>query len=65
MTRDDIVIQGLTMSDGKTRVSARVDDELIAWVDEQVENKIFGTRSHALNYALLQLKQAKSAKMTS
>jgi Arc/MetJ-type ribon-helix-helix transcriptional regulator len=53
------------MGEGKTRISARLDDELVKWVDEQVENKIFSNRSHALNYALFVLKQAKSAKMTS
>jgi Arc/MetJ-type ribon-helix-helix transcriptional regulator len=53
------------MGEGKTRVSARVDDELLDWVDRQVEAKRFGNRSHALNYALLLLKQAESAGATS
>ena len=53
------------MGDGKTRISARVDDELIGWVDQQVEKKRFGNRSHALNYALYVLKQAESAVVTS
>jgi Arc/MetJ-type ribon-helix-helix transcriptional regulator len=53
------------MGEGKTRISARVDDELIGWVDQQVEKKRFSNRSHALNYALYVLKQAESAGATS
>ncbi len=65
MTKEDIVIQGLIMGEGKTRISAWVDDELVEWIDEEVENKTFGNRTHALNYALLKLKESKSAKRTS
>ena len=34
------------MGEGKTRISLRVDDELIGWVDQQVEKKSFSNRSH-------------------
>lgn len=53
------------MGEGKTRISLRVDDELIDWVDQQVETKRFSNRSHALNYALYVLKQAESTGATS
>ena len=57
--------RGPFMGEGKTRISARVDDELIGWVDQQVEKKRFSNRSHALNYALYVLKQAEGAGATS
>ena len=53
------------MGEGKTRITARVDDELIGWIDQQVEKKRFSNRSHALNYALYVLKQTESARATS
>lgn len=53
------------MGAGKTTVCARVDDELVDWVDEQVEQKRFSNRTHALNYALYLLKQAESPKIAS
>jgi len=46
------------MGEGKTRISARVDDDLLGWVDKEVEKKRFSNRTHALNYALYMLKQA-------
>jgi len=53
------------MGEGKTRISARVDDDLLSWIDEEVANKRFSNRTHALNYALHVLKQIESAKATS
>ena len=53
------------MGEGKTRISARVENELIDWVDQEVEKKRFSNRSHALNYALYVLKQTESAVVTS
>jgi Arc/MetJ-type ribon-helix-helix transcriptional regulator len=53
------------MGEGKTPISARVDDELLVWVDEQIEKKRFSNRTHALIYALYALKEAESAKATS
>jgi Arc/MetJ-type ribon-helix-helix transcriptional regulator len=57
--------RGPIMGEGKTRISARVDDELIDWIDRQIEEKRFGNRSHALNYALLLLKREESTGATS
>jgi Arc/MetJ-type ribon-helix-helix transcriptional regulator len=53
------------MGEGKTRISARVDDELIDWIDRQIEEKRFNNRSHALNYALFLLMQGEGVKATS
>jgi len=51
------------MGEGKTLITARVDDELIDWVDELVKTKRFGSRSHATNLALYLLKQRESPKL--
>ena len=53
------------MGEGKTSVCARMDDELVDWMDQQIEVKRFSTRTHALNYALYVLKQTESAMVTS
>jgi len=53
------------MGEGTTPISARVDDELLVWIDEQIEMKRFSTRTHALNYALYVLKHAENAGKTS
>ena len=50
------------MGEGKTSICARVDDELVGWMDQQIEVKRFSNRTHALNYALYVLKQAETAK---
>jgi Arc/MetJ-type ribon-helix-helix transcriptional regulator len=52
------------MSAGKITVSARVDPELLTWVDDQVNKQRFRTRSHALEYALRILKQSENVKET-
>ena len=52
------------MGEGKITVSARVDPELLTWVDDQVDKQRFRTRSHALEYALRVLKQYESVKET-
>jgi Arc/MetJ-type ribon-helix-helix transcriptional regulator len=53
------------MGEGKTPISARVDDDLIDWVDDQIEKKRFNNRTHAVNLALYLLKQAESPKLAS
>ena len=45
------------MGEVKITVSARVDPELLEWVDIQVDKRRFRTRSHALEYALIVLRQ--------
>jgi Arc/MetJ-type ribon-helix-helix transcriptional regulator len=53
------------MGEGKTPISARIDDDLVSWMDEQVEKKRFSSRSHALQYAVYLLKQTENTKLAS
>jgi len=39
----------------KTQVTVRMDEEMTAWIDERVETNIFGSRGHALLYAMSRL----------
>lgn len=41
---------------GRVRVSATIDPDIAAWVDERVEAKEFADRSHAIEHALNQLR---------
>ncbi len=50
------------MGDGKVRVSARIDSDLIEWGDNQVDKKRFRTRSHALEFCIYALKEAEALK---
>lgn len=39
----------------KIKTSIALDEELIKWVDLQIEKKRFANRTHAIEYALQQL----------
>ena len=52
------------MGEGKVIVSARVDQDLINWIDKEVDKRRFRTRSHALEYALYVLRESESVKGT-
>jgi Arc/MetJ-type ribon-helix-helix transcriptional regulator len=52
------------MGEGKTPISARIDNDLLNWMDEQVEKKRFSSRSHALQYAVYLLRQTENAKLS-
>ncbi len=39
----------------KIKTSIALDEELIKWVDMQIEKKRFANRTHAIEYALQQL----------
>jgi Arc/MetJ-type ribon-helix-helix transcriptional regulator len=41
----------------KKRLQITVRDDLVRYVDEQVEKLRFASRSHAIEYALTQLKE--------
>jgi metal-responsive CopG/Arc/MetJ family transcriptional regulator len=41
----------------KGHLSATIDAGLLEWVDEQIKNFTFQSRSHALEHALFQLKK--------
>jgi len=40
------------------KVTATIDDELIKWLDGEVEKRRFRNRSHALEYAVAKLKES-------
>jgi Arc/MetJ-type ribon-helix-helix transcriptional regulator len=48
------------MGEGKTSISARIDSDLINWIDKEVDSRRFRTRTHALEYALYALKESES-----
>ena len=41
----------------KKRLQVTVREDIVKWVDQQVEKLRFASRSHAIEYALLQLKE--------
>ena len=40
----------------KIKTSVALDERLIEWIDEQVETRRFASRTHAVEYALEQLR---------
>ena len=40
----------------KLRLQVTVREDLVKWIDEQVKSLRFANRSHAIEYALVQLK---------
>ena len=47
-------------STGKGRFSITIDSDLVQWIDENVANNKFASRSHGIEYALNELKKKKS-----
>ena len=41
------------------KVTATIDQELIGWIDGEVEKRRFRNRSHAIEYAIAKLKEGK------
>jgi len=41
----------------KVKVSVSIDEDLINWIQGEVEKKRFASISHAVNYALNELKK--------
>ena len=39
----------------KIGTSMRMDTDLLSWIDERVKEKIFASRTHAVEYAVRQL----------
>jgi len=39
----------------KIGTSMRMDRDLLSWIDERVKEKIFASRTHAVEYAVRQL----------
>lgn len=44
------------------RLQITLEDELYQWVTKEMEKLRFGSYSHAINFALKQLKEAETAK---
>ncbi len=44
------------------RMQITLEDELYKWVTKEIEKLRFGSYSHAINYALKQLKEGESTK---
>lgn len=40
------------------KVTSTVDQELIEWIDREVEKRRFRNRSHAIEYAIAKLKES-------
>ena len=43
----------------KKKISVSIDSDLLAWAEEEVRKKRFASLSHALNFALNELKLKK------
>ena len=46
----------------KERITVTLDKDLLKWIDEKVEEKIFANRSHALEF-LIKRKQLEEVKI--
>jgi len=46
----------------KKRVYATIREDLVEWMDQEVEKLRFASRSHAIEYALAKLKEGKDRK---
>ncbi len=46
----------------KKKVSVSIDEDLLSWVHSEIENKRFSSLSHAVDYALNELKKSSRKK---
>jgi len=42
----------------KIKTSINLDEDLIKWIDSEIKTKRFANRTHAIEYALEQLRRA-------
>lgn len=42
----------------KQRLQVTIREDLVKWIDQQVERLKFASRSHAIEYALMKLKES-------
>ena len=47
----------------RQKIFATIDSDLVKWIDNEVENKRFRNRSHAVEFAIAKLKEANSKKV--
>ena len=45
----------------KSKFSVSVDDDLCRWLDSEIEDKRFASRSHGIEYALSRLRKSDQA----
>jgi Arc/MetJ-type ribon-helix-helix transcriptional regulator len=45
------------MSEKKVKVTASMDDDLVQWIDDEVEKRRFASRTHALEVATARLRE--------
>jgi Arc/MetJ-type ribon-helix-helix transcriptional regulator len=43
----------------KKRLQVTVREDIVKWIDQEIEKARFGSRSHAIEYSLTQLKETK------
>lgn len=43
----------------KVKTSIALDQDLLKWVDQEIEKKRFANRTHAIEFALQQLKDSR------
>ena len=46
----------------KIRIYATIREDVVKWIDKEVEKLRFASRSHAIEYALLKLKEQQEKK---
>ncbi|MCZ7401214.1 MAG: ribbon-helix-helix domain-containing protein [Candidatus Methanoperedens sp.] len=46
----------------KLKTSIALDEDLLTWVDKEIDKKRFASRTHAIEYALQQLKEPSKRK---
>ncbi|MEM3710134.1 MAG: ribbon-helix-helix domain-containing protein [Nitrososphaerales archaeon] len=44
----------------KVKTSIALDEDLLAWIDEQVKTKRFASRTHCIEYAIVKLRESLS-----
>ena len=49
-----------TIEMAKVRLQVTVREDIVKWIDQEVEKLRFANRSHAIEYALLQLMEKKA-----
>ena len=47
----------------KIKTSMNLDEDLIKWIDSEVKTKRFANRTHAVEYAIEQLRRGKKAEI--
>jgi metal-responsive CopG/Arc/MetJ family transcriptional regulator len=38
----------------KERITITIDENLLKWIDKNIESKVFANRSHAVEYLIMQ-----------